>query len=113
MLIAIAIAEEIRGSKDCIGARTQQRTSLGLVSHINFDDLRLPSGLQPKMKNSLISNLSKRPSPRAPGGRREPEEISLVHVGNQAHEGPLLASWVLAPIQSLKSFEILGSLLQW
>ena len=45
MLIAIAIAEEIQGSKDCIGARTQQRTSLGLVSHMNFDDLRLPPEL--------------------------------------------------------------------
>ena len=45
MLIAIAIAEEIQGSKNCIGARTQQRTSLGLVSHMNFDDLRLPTEL--------------------------------------------------------------------
>ena len=45
MLIAIAIAEEIQGSKDCIGARTQQRPSLGLVPLMNFDDLRLPLGL--------------------------------------------------------------------
>ena len=45
MLIAIAIAEEIQGSKNCIGARTQKRTSLGLVSHMNFDDLRLPTEL--------------------------------------------------------------------
>ena len=66
MLIAIAIAEEIQGSKDCIGARTQQRTFLGLVSHMNFDDLVLDlSGLHPKMKNNLISNLSKRA--RGPG----------------------------------------------
>ena len=69
MLIAIAIAEEIQGSKNFIGARTQQSTFLGLVSHMNFDDLRLPSGLHPKMKNNLISNLSKRLSPRAPGGQ--------------------------------------------
>ena len=46
MLIAIAIAGEIQGSIDYIGARTQQRTSLGLLSHMNFDDLRLPG---PKM----------------------------------------------------------------
>ena len=65
MLIAIAIAEEIQGSKDCIGARTQQRTFVGLVSHMNFDDLVLLSGLHPKMKNNLISNLSKRA--RRPG----------------------------------------------
>ena len=45
MLIAITIAEEIQGSKNCIGARTQKRTSLGLVSHMNFDDLRLPTEL--------------------------------------------------------------------
>ena len=45
MLIAIAIAEEIKESKDFIGTRTQQRTSLGLVSHMNFDDLRLPPEL--------------------------------------------------------------------
>ena len=44
MLIAIAIAEEIQGSMDCIGARTQQRTSLGLVWRMNFDDLRPPPG---------------------------------------------------------------------
>ena len=45
MLIAIAIAEEIQGSMDSIGARTKLRPSLGLVPLMNFDDLRLPLGL--------------------------------------------------------------------
>ena len=53
MLIAIAIAEEIRGSKDCIGARTQQRTSLGLVWRMNFDDLRLPPGLHAQNNRTI------------------------------------------------------------
>ena len=63
MLIAIAIAEEIQGSKNCIGARTQQRTSFGLVSHINFDYLRLPPGLRGSRREHK-------------GARREPEKIS-------------------------------------
>ena len=63
MLIAIAIAEEIQGSKNCIGARTQQRTSLGLVSHMNFDYLRLPPGLRGSRREHKEA-------------RREPEKIS-------------------------------------
>ena len=42
-------------------------------------------------------------------GRSKDQWIAL----HQAQEGPLLASWVLTPIQPLKSFEILGSILQW
>ena len=53
MLIAIAIAEEIQGSKDCIGARTQQKTSLGLVSNLNFDDFRLPPALHAQNEKYL------------------------------------------------------------
>ena len=68
MLIAIAIAEEIQGSKDCIGARTQQRTSLGLVPHMNFDDLRLPLRLHAQNEKKKKLDL-KRLLPRAPGGQ--------------------------------------------
>ena len=72
MLIAIAIAEEIQGSKDCIGARTQKRTSLGLVSHMNFDNLMLPPGLH--AQNLKPEQESFAESTRRPGGN--PEEIS-------------------------------------